>query len=360
MIPLTRPYFTEDELNEIKSVLKSAWVARGPKCTELEDSVKKFTGAQYAVAVSNCTAALHLALKSLGITDGDEVIVADFSYPATGFSVIYTGAYPVFCDVESTTYNINPLNIEDLITNNTKAIIPVHTFGNPCKMDDILKIAKHYGLFVIEDAACALGTKYRNKFVGTFGDVGCYSFHARKGVTTGEGGMVVTDSKYIYDYVRRMSMFGVESAYNRNERPVFKQVGYNYKMSDISAAVGVAQTRKLPEIIKKKQRLAEIYENLFEDSRIITPQTTTFFGEHTYQSFVGTMSDRDLLIARLAKHGIEAGIGTYAQHCQPVFNSPEKCTVSERLFRRSISLPMYYEMAEEDVHTVYNTVVKCL
>lgn len=358
-IPLTKPWFTADELNEIRSVLHSGWVSNGPKCTEFEDAVKNFTGAPHAVAVSSCTAALHLALKSLGIGSGDEVIVADFSFPATGLSVLHAGATPVFCDVDRNTYNIDPDKIEKCITKNTKAIIPVHTFGNPCEMDKIMEVARHYGLFVIEDAACALGSTYRNTHMGLFGDVGCFSFHARKGITTGEGGMIITKSEFIATYIRKMSMFGVESAYNRKSQPVFMKAGYNYKMSDIAAAVGVSQMKKLPDIIKKKRKLAMVYRGLFEGGDIIIPQIYPIGGEHVYQSFVGTTKERDLMISRLASRGIETGIGTYAQHCQAVFNSSNKCVNSETLFRNTISLPIYYEMTEEDIYYIYREVIAC-
>lgn len=194
-IPLLRPYFDSEELAEIKRVLDSGWVSQGPKVKEFEDKITEYLGVKYAIAVTNCTSALHLALLSIGVKGGDEVLVADFTFPATGHAVLYCGAKPVFIDIDLKTYNIDPVLIEDKITDKTKAIIPVHTFGQPAEMDEIIEIAEDYNLKVIEDAACALGAKYKNKFAGTIGDTGCFSFHARKGVTTGEGGMVVTDKK---------------------------------------------------------------------------------------------------------------------------------------------------------------------
>jgi dTDP-4-amino-4,6-dideoxygalactose transaminase len=206
-IPLLRPYFNSEELEEIQKVLDSGWVSQGPKVKEFEEKIAEYLGVKYAIAVTNCTSALHLALLSLGIKKDDEVLVADFTFPATGHSVLYCGANPIFVDVDLKTYNLNPELIEEKISDKTKAIIPVHTFGQPAEMDAIMEIAEDHNLKVIEDAACALGAKYKNKFAGTIGDIGCLSFHARKGITTGEGGMAVTNNKDLADKIRNLSLF---------------------------------------------------------------------------------------------------------------------------------------------------------
>ena len=210
-------------------------------------------GVKYAIAVSNCTSALHLSLLALDIHEGDEVLVADYTFPATGHTVLFCGANPVFVDIDPQTYNININLIEGKITEKTKAIIPVHIFGQPADMSKIMNIAKNHNLNVIEDAACALGAAYKNGFAGTFGDIGCFSFHARKGITTGEGGMVITNNKEIEEKIRFLSVFGMQSAWERERAgftvPTFNYLGYNYKMSDITAAVGVAQLKKLDKII---------------------------------------------------------------------------------------------------------------
>jgi len=359
MIPLTTPHFTIDEINEIHKVLKSGWVSQGKKCIEFENEICKITGSQYAVAVSNCTAALFLSLKALGIGQGDEVIVADFSFPATGLAVVHTGATPVFCDVDSSTFNIEPLIINSLVTKRTKAIIPVHTFGNPCDMRSIMTIASEYDLHVIEDAACAFGSTFEGNSIGTFGDAGCFSFHARKGITTGEGGAIVTDSYEIAKYVRETSMFGVESTWTRKSIPSFKNIGYNFKMSDITAAIGVAQIKKMNRMIKQKQYLAKIYNGMFSNSDIFIPQFESPAGMHTYQSYVGVVENRDEIIEHLTKKGIECGIGTYAQSTEPVFKAPHTCTNSERLHRKTLSLPMYYLLQEEDIIKIANGVLEC-
>ena len=356
-IPLLKPHFDLEELKEIQKVLDSGWVSKGPKVKEFEDKIAEYLGVKYAIAVTNCTSALHLSLLSIGIKKGDEVLVADFTFPATGHVVLYCGAKPVFVDTDLKTYNINPESIEEKISDKTKAIIPVHTFGQPAEMGTIVEIAEKFNLKVIEDAACALGAKYKNKYAGTIGDIGCFSFHARKGITTGEGGMVVTDNKNLAEKIRNLSVFGMTSAWDREKSdnfiiPEFTEVGYNYKMSDIIAAVGVAQLGKLDKIIERKRELAKYWdEKLREIDFIETPYVSENV-KHIYQSYVALVDrhiNRNKLIVTLMKRGIQTQIGTYASHIQPVYNSNQKCPNSLEIFNRSLALPMYYMLEEKDI-----------
>ena len=356
-VPLLRPYFDSEELEEIKKVLDSGWVSQGPKVKELEDEIAEYLGVKYAIAVTNCTSALHLALLSIGVKRGDEVLVADFTFPATGHAVLYCRAKPIFVDLDLKTYNMNPEIIEEKITERTKAIIPVHTFGQPAEMDKIMEIAKDHNLKVIEDAACALGAKYKNKYAGTIGDVGCFSFHARKGITTGEGGMVVTNDKNLAEKIRNLSVFGMTSAWDREKStefiiPEFTELGYNYKMSDITAAVGVAQLRKLDKIIERKRELAKYWDEKLREIEFIKPPYVSENVKHIYQSYVALVDkciNRNTLIETLMKTGIQTQIGTYASHIQPVYNSNQKCPNSLEIFNRSLALPMYYMLTEEDI-----------
>jgi perosamine synthetase len=356
-IPLTRPYFDDEELEEIRDVLDSGWVSQGPKTKEFEDAFAKYVGAKYAVAVTNCTAALHLSLLGIGIEKGDEVLVADFTHPATGHSVLYCGAKPVFIDVDLRTYNIDPNLIEEKITEKTKAVIPVHTFGQPADMDAIMKIARDYDLRVIEDAACAHGAKYENKFAGTIGDTGCFSFHARKGMTTGEGGMVVTNDDKLAEEIRSLSVYGTVSTWAREKSDKFivlefVKLGYNYKMSDISAAVGVTQLRKLDKLIEKKRFLAKYWDERIQELEFIEPPYCSKDVKHVYQSYVTLVDkriNRNKLIELTRNKGVQTQIGTYACHVQPVYNSKEECQNSLDIFNRSLSLPMYYKLGEEDI-----------
>lgn len=356
-IPLLRPYFDSEELEEVKNVLDSGWVTQGPKVKEFEDKITDYLGIEYAIAVTNCTSALHLALLSIGVKKGDEVLVADYTFPATGHAVLYCKAKPIFIDVDLKTYNMNPNLIEEKITDKTKAIIPVHTFGQPAKMDKIMEIAEDYDLKVIEDAACALGAKYKNKYAGTIGDIGCFSFHARKGITTGEGGMVVSDNKNFAEKIRNLSVFGMTSAWDREKSdrfiiPEFTELGYNYKMSDITAAVGVAQLRKLDRIIGRKRELAKYWDEKLREMEFIEPPYVSENVKHIYQSYVTLVNkriNRNKLIMTLMEKGIQTQIGTYASHIQPVYNSNQKCPNSLDIFNMSLALPMYYMLKEEEI-----------
>ena len=358
--PLLRPYFDSEELREVQGVLDSGWVSGGPKVEEFERGIAHLLGVRHVVAVTNCTAALHLSLLSLGIRRGDEVLVADYTFPATGHSVLYCGAKPVFVDVDSKTYNIDPVLMEDKITERTKAIIPVHTFGQPAEMGKILRLADDHGLPVIEDAACAFGAKYVDQYAGTMGDVGCFSFHARKGITTGEGGAVVTNNRDLAERIRHLSAFGTSTAWDREGSeafliPEFTEVGYNYKMSDIAAAIGVAQLRKLDRIVTRKQAIAKYWDERLEEIDLIDAPYVSSKVRHVYQSYVALVDpgiSRDNLIAELKKRHIQAQIGTYASHLQSVYDSKDACPNSSDVFHRSIALPMYYGLTEEEIDLV--------
>lgn len=367
-INLARPFFGADEIQEVQKVLDSGWVSQGPKVKEFEENVSSFLGVKYAIAVANCTCALHLANLSIGLTKQDEVLVADYTFPATGHSVLYCGARPVFVDVDPKTYNINPEKIEASITPKTKAIIPVHTFGQCADMDPIMEIAEKYDLSVIEDAACALGSKYDKQYAGSIGDVGCFSFHARKGITTGEGGMVVTNNKEIAEKVRYLAVFGMKTAWEREATksfmiPQFFDMGYNYKMSDISAAIGVAQMRKINMIIKKKQDLAKHWDNLIDQMDGIVKPYKSKKCSHIYQAYVAMVDkkiNRNSIIEKLAKEGIQTQIGTYASHIQPVYRYKKKCPASFDIFNRAIALPLYYSLKTDEIDEVSDVLTKIL
>lgn len=366
-IPLTRPYFDADELAEIKKVLDSGWVSQGPKTKEFEERASEYLGIKHAIPVSNCTAALHLALLSFGIKKGDEVLVADYTYPATGHSVVYCGAKPRFVDVDPRTYNMNPDLLKSKLTARTKAIIPVHTFGQPADMDPIMEFAADNNLRVIEDAACAFGAKYRKKFAGTIGDIGCYSFHARKGLTTGEGGMIVTRKDALAEKMRHLSVFGLKAAWDREKKsftiPTFTDIGYNYKMSDITAAIGVVQLRRLDKVIVRKRALARLWDEFLSDMNSIIPPYVAKNVEHVYQTYNTRLNkniDRNGMIDNLAKVGVQTNIGTYASHIQPVYKSKDKCPKSLEVFNTSLALPLYYGMTDAQVDIAATKIKKAL
>ena len=359
MILLSKPFFDNDELNEVRKTFDSGWVAgQGPKGRELSEYVKSITNTKYAIPVNNCTAGLHLSLIAIDIKPDDEVIVSDYTFPATGHSVMYCGAIPRFVDVNLKTYNIEPDLIERKINEKTKAIIVVHCFGQIADMDLIIKIAKKYDLRVIEDAACAMGASFNGKPAGSYGDITCFSFHARKNATSGEGGMIVTNNKKYADNMRSLSCFGMESAFERQETfniPKFSRLGYNYKLSDINAAIVLVQLKKYPKILERKRKLAYLYNKLLADNEHITVPIELTNNFHIYQTYAILLNEkinRNALILDLKKDDIQTQIGTYASHIQPVYNSSDYCPNSKLLFDQSLALPLYYELTEEQVSFV--------
>ena len=345
-IPLSKPYFDEDEIDQISAVLNSGWVAgQGPASSKFADQITHLTNSSYCIPVNNCTAGLHLALLAIGVGHGDEVIVSDYTYPATGHSVMYTGATPIFCDVNPDTFNIDHSQIESLISPRTKAIIVVHTFGNPADMDKICKIAKKHDLKLIEDCACSLGSTYKNQHTGTFGDIASISFHARKGITTGEGGAIITNNQEYFEFMKSHSCFGVQSAFERAKGnainvPVFQDLGFNYKMSDVNAAIGIAQLKKLNILSEKRNKFADFYRSELFDLPI-TPQVILKDSYSVIQAFVCLVEDRDKLANFLKGKGIQSQIGTFSSCIQPVYTSNQKCKKSINIFKNAIALPPF-------------------
>lgn len=355
MIPFIKPFFDGDDLAEIEKVLNSGWVAQGPKCEEFEEAICKYLGCAYAITVSSCTAALYLALIALGIKEGDEVIVPDYTFPATALAVLHAGAIPIIVDVDPFSYNVTAEHIEEAITERTKAVIPVHLFGRVCDdMDVIIDVADRNALVVIEDAACSLGAVFpypSESFAGTVGDVGCFSLHASKGITTGEGGICVTNDKETADKIRLLSSFGDERAFRRVKGHDFSfhRQGFNFKMSDIVAAIGIAQLRKIDKLIEWRMKVAKEWgEIIAEDSYLrsaFKPPEMIFDRSHIYQSIVGVTKQgfRESVNKYITDRKIQTGIGTHACHRYNLaFPSSGNFPVSSYLFENAISLPRYY------------------
>lgn len=360
-IPLAKPSFSDREMQLVKEVLDSGWVAQGPKVKEFEQAFANYVGAKYALSVNSATSALHCAVESLGITKGDEVIIPDYTFPATGNAVLYAGAKPVIADVCPETFNIEPSKVEELIADRTKAVIPVHTFGNPADMDRIIKIAKKNNLRLIEDAACGHGAEYKNKKAGTFGDVSCFSFHGRKILTTGEGGMITTSNEKIYNKIKKFRSHGMEvGAFEREdvfELPSFETLGYNYRMSDIAAAIGLAQLSKLDRFIAERRELAKYYDKRIKEEKLpLKPQKEQDGAEHVYQSYVVVIQKaglRDKVIMSLKKKNISSTIGTYSLSKLPLFKG--SCPTGNYLFENSIALPMFNGLTKENIDEVIKT-----
>lgn len=367
-IPLARPSTDESELAAVANVLSSGWLAgQGPCGTALEDGFKRLTGRAHAVAVNNCTAGLHLALATLGVGRGDEVLVADYSFPATGHAVLYCGGSPVFVDVRADTGTIDPDLVEDAITTKTRGILAVDTLGMPADWDPLHEIARRHGLFLVEDAACSAGGVYAGRPCGSFGDVAVFSLHARKNITCGEGGVLTTDDAALAQRVRHDTCFGMESAFVRQSAdtlpvPVFSSLGYNYKLSDVLAAIASVQLGKLEGFTRRRRAIAARYnEMLAEIPGVLTPSVP---GDRlpTWQAYVVTVQeplDRDAIAVALRAEGIGCNIGTYALHRQDVYGpAATECPVSDRLFRRQLALPMYADLTDAEQDRVVETLSK--
>lgn len=361
-IPITKPKFDKAEEKAVINVLRSGWVTQGPKVAEFEEVVCKFIGAKYAVATTSATTALFLSLYALDIKVGDEVIVPSLSFIATANVVTHTGAKPVFVDIDPQTYNLNPSNVERAITKKTKAIIAVHQIGLPFDRDKIYAIAKKYKLHIIEDAACALGSKYKGKKIGVEGEFVCFSFHPRKAITTGDGGMIVTTKKNIADKLRILRHHGmsVSDVARHKSKKIIKEnyevVGFNFRMTDLQAAVGVEQIKKLPEILRMRAQVASRYTEAFKKSQFVVPPFIPQGYTHNFQSYMVRLKpnkkiSRDELMQKLLDLGISTRFGVMATHLEPVYQRmlhPASLPFTEESLKETIILPLYSQMTKKE------------
>jgi perosamine synthetase len=364
-IRLVVPDLGEDELREIAEVLASGFLTQGPKVLAFEAMMASIVGVPHAIATTSATTALHLVLAAEGIGPGDEVIVPDFTFPATANVVIQQGARPVLADIDLGTFTMDPSLLPGLITDRTRAIIPVHAFGVSADMDPIVEFARDHGLIVIEDAACAIGTTYHGRACGTLGDAGCFSFHPRKAMTTGEGGLVTTADEALAERARLLRSHG---GTRRDGRFTFEAAGFNYRMSDILAAIGIAQARKLGGFIADKRRLATRYRASLAGLAGVVLPAEPAWGGHVYQSFVVLLDDaidRDAVILRMRNAGIETTLGTYALHDQPFFQRTfgyrsGDLPRSDVAFRQTLTLPLYPGLSDRDQDRVSATLAEAV
>jgi len=365
-IPLMSPNITDEDISAVAEVLRSGNLVQGKNVEALENAVAEFLGARNVVAVSSGTATLHLALVALGIGAGDEVIVPAFSYVATANVVEIVGAKCVFVDVERDTFNIDVSKIEQAITPRTRAIIPVHEFGLACDISAIVEIARKHDLFVIEDAACALGSTENGKHVGTFGQIGSFSLHPRKNVTSGEGGLLTTNDDDLAATFRQLRNHGIEMSDGKME---FVAAGFNYRMTDFQAALVLSQLRRLEENISIRNVLAQVYLSALADEKSLQLPFVPENKNHIWQTFhvvVDEKYNRDELIVELKMRGVGTNYG--AQCIPAVKFYQEKYDLDcERLFpnalcayQSGLALPMYDKLTSDDIANISRTLREVL
>lgn len=371
-IPYGKQSINEEDIRAVEEVLRSDYITTGPKIEEFEKKVADYVGAKYAVAVSNGTAALHVACLAAGITTGDEVITTPITFAASANCVLYCGGTPVFADVEKDTYNIDPEDIKRKITSKTKAIIVVHYTGQPCKMDEIHAIAQEHNLLVIEDAAHALGADYKGMKIGGISEFTTFSFHPVKHITTGEGGMITTNNLEFYQRLRLFRSHGItrdEEQMTKNEGAWYYEqleLGYNYRITDIQCALGITQMRRLDEFVEKRRTIAEKYKKAFQDIKgLILPkqEKDCHNSWHLYVIQV-TEKKRKEVFEQLRSKGIGVNV-----HYIPVYKHPyyQKngyqnviCENAEAIYPNMISLPMYPELTKEEQDYVIQCVKTAL
>lgn len=359
-IPLIRPKIDEKDLRvALKDIVKTGMLTKGKYLHAFEEKLAQILGKKYAYGVTSCTTALHLALVAGGIKTGDEVLVSDFSFPATGNVVVHIGAKPIFVDIDSKTFCMDPEDLEKKITKKSKAIIVVHAFGFPAPMEKIVKIAKKHKLLLIEDAACAIGTKYKGKYLGSFGDLGCFSFHPRKVVTTGEGGAIVTDSKEIAQKIEILKNHG---SVVTDKGLSFIEAGYNYRLSEIQAAMGLPQLENLSKIIKNRQKVArKLIKLLSKIPGLVLPDEPKDI-DFNFQSFVITLPEktgRNKIIKMMRQNNIETTIGTYALHREPAYKQygyhPGDLKNSDYAYHHTLTLPLFEDLTDRELSLIAET-----
>ena len=370
-IPFARPEFDEAEARAVAGVLESGWVSQGPMVARFESMFAERVGARYAVATSSCTTALHLGLLLAGVGPGDEVICPSYSFIATANAVLYAGATPAFADIQRDTWNIDPADALQRVTARTKAIVPVHQVGLAADLDRLLDMTAR-GVTLVEDAACAIGSTYRGRPIGSHGNIACFSFHPRKTVCTGEGGMVTTDDAELAEQARRLRSHGASvSAVSRHQAKglVFEQyreLGFNYRMSDVHAAIGVAQMSKLDALVARRRSVAERYNDAFAALPLLALPARPPYAGHAYQSY-GVMltrecrHERDAVLRALVDLGISCRRGIPPIHLEPLYVDRfgrVALPVTEEVASRSLFLPMYASLPETDQRRVIDAVAE--
>ena len=371
MIPVARPFVGAEEEDAVVQVLRSGWLSQGQRVAEFEREFAGYVGAKHAVAVSSCTTALHLGFVAAGIGPGDEVLCPSLSFIATANSIRYVGATPVFVDVDPVTFNLDPNGIEEAITPRTRAILIVHQIGLPAALAEITEIARRHNLLVLEDAACAIGSSYRNQRVGMpHSLLACFSFHPRKILTTGEGGMVTTADEKVATRIRHLRQHAMNTSdltRHQSQKVVlesYDEVGYNFRMTDMQAAVGLVQLGRVDGFIDRRRALAGRYSGKLRQLGWLIPPSETQESRHNFQSYMVRLShdapvSRDELMQRLLDHGISTRRGIMATHREPPYRDQrweEALPHTNAVTEECLILPLFHEMTEADQDFVIDSI----
>ncbi len=356
-IPLSKPEINEKDIESVDEVLKTPNLSLGPKLREFEDKIREYIGVDFCVAVNSGTSALHLIIKSIGIKNGDEVITTPFSFISSSNCILFEGGKPIFVDIEEETYNINPKLIQEKINKNTKAIVAVDVFGHPSDWDSLICTAKKNDIFLIEDSAEAIGSEYNGKKCGSFGDAGILSFYPNKQITTGEGGVVLTNNENIYKLSKsyRNQGRGEEEKWLEHIR-----IGYNFRLSDINCALGISQLSRIDEIIKKRERVVNMYNFYLRDiEEIILPKVRENIKMSCFVYVIRLADEfkknnRDDFIDYLKKNGVECRNYFQSIHLQPFYKEKfgykyGDYPITEKISDRTISIPFYNNLKEEEI-----------
>ncbi len=373
-IPIAKPYLGKEEAQNAYDTILTNWVTQGPRVQEFEEKFAAYVGSKYAVALSNCTTALHLAMIVAGIKEGDEVICPSMSYIATANSITYVGAKPVFAEVDPQTYNIDAKHAEKLITPKTKAVLVVHQIGLPADIDAFKDLCIKYDLKLIEDAACAAGSSYKGKKIGSHSDLVCFSFHPRKVITTGDGGMIATNNEAYYNRLKLLRQHGmsVNDRVRHNSATVIiedhLEIGYNYRLTDIQAAVGIKQLERLDWIISERKKIAEKYNAAFKNIKCIRLPLEPEGYDTNWQSYALYLKSdspfkRNDLMQKLLDLGISTRRGVMTSHRESAYKNFKLIAplpVSEDASDNSIVIPLFVPMKDEEIDFVIENITKLL
>ena len=370
-VPLFRPKLGKEELVNLKKVFKTGWVGLGPMTKELEERFAKSIGVKHAIGVTSCTAAMHIAVQALGIKKGDEVIVPAITVVSTPYAALYNGATPVFADVDPISICLDPADFERKITKRTKVVMPVHLGGHSCDMDAILKIAKKHGIFVVEDCANAQGASYKGKMVGSFGDIGCFSFEAKKNMTTGDGGMAVTNNPALAEKLKALRWYGSSSdtwkRFTGNAKYSWhydvSELGWKYNMTDIMAAIGLAQLKKLPTALKAKDKLRARYNQVLQGISWLKIPNDRPYTKSGWWLYIARIKNgwRDKFIVYMAENGITTSVHFPPVYRHSVFKKiglAANCPVAEKISEEIVSLPLFAGMNEKEFNYVVSVIKK--